>query len=67
MQDRSPQAHHSCVVSKFYDGAGGVDGGAVMCEDSEEHWAQHTALLGAYVQDEGGGDVDSNSHFLWTM
>ena len=43
------------VVSKLHDGVGAVYGHTVVCEQGVEERAEHTALRGSGVEDQGGG------------
>ena len=52
------------VVSKLHDGVGAVCGHAVVCEQGVEERAEHAALRGSGVEDQGGGCDVSHPHCL---
>ena len=58
------QADDGRVVSKLHDGVGAVCGHAAVCEQGVEERAEHAALRGSGVEDQGGGCDVSQPHCL---
>lgn len=48
------ETHYSGIASKFHNGVRGMDGGAVVCEESEKSLTEHTSLWSTCLQNEGG-------------
>ncbi len=55
------EAYHCCVISKLDDVVGAELGSAVVSQQHEEQWAEHTALWGTCSQCGSAGGVAANT------
>ncbi len=55
------EAYHSYLISKLDDVVGAGLGSAVVSQQSEEQWAEHTALWGTCAQCGSAGGVAADT------